>query len=376
MTSIPTIEAETLIVGAGVLGSAVALHLARLGHTGVQVVDVDLDGTQSSSELNAGGVRATFNQRLNIEMSQLTIDYLAQNAEEVGYRACGYLWLQNAERMESSLRSRELQLQMGWPVEAWDLPQLRRERPFLDRGEHLVGALYAPRDGLVNPNLLKNFLRQEARNLGVGFVDRIWVDQVEYPSDWDRVQTVKLLGRQFPRRLETHSKIQILSQQATGLTEAVLPVELRAKRVINCAGPWAGHLAKILGYTSPVYPVRRQISIFDCRDVDLTPFGMFIDSSGVYFHPEATNGLAGYATRGEKPGVNFEYEGEDFFNEWIWPHLYELSSGFEKLRHLTGWGGLYEVSPDESAILGASGVGHRRGPTGRFLKPTPFLGTE
>jgi glycine/D-amino acid oxidase-like deaminating enzyme len=111
-------------------------------------------------------------------------------------------------------------------------------------------------------------------------------------------------------------------------------------------------VAQILGYSSPAVPVRRQVSIFDCKEVDLTPYGMIVDTSGVYFHPEATNGLAGFATQNEPSGINYQYDGENFFNEFIWPALYERSTCFEKLKHLTGWAGLYEVSPDECAILG------------------------
>ena len=88
--------------------------------------------------------------------------------------------------------------------------------------------------------------------------------------------------------------------------------------------------------------------------MDLTPYGMIVDPSGVYFHPEASNGLAGFANRDEPEGVNYQYDGESFFTENIWPALYERASGFERLKHLTGWAGLYEVSPDESAIIGAA----------------------
>jgi glycine/D-amino acid oxidase-like deaminating enzyme len=122
--------------------------------------------------------------------------------------------------------------------------------------------------------------------------------------------------------------------------------------VVNAAGPWAKDVARMLGYQSPSYNVRRQISLFDCRDVDLSPYGMIVDPSGVYFHPEAGYILGGVAERDEPRGQNFAYGGEEFFQEKIWMPLAERSSKFEALRHLNGWGGLYEVSPDESAIIG------------------------
>ncbi len=52
-------RADVLIVGGGVIGASVAWALARRGVTGIVVVDLDLAGLYASSELNAGGVRAT-----------------------------------------------------------------------------------------------------------------------------------------------------------------------------------------------------------------------------------------------------------------------------------------------------------------------------
>ncbi len=339
---------DTLIVGGGLIGSSVALHLARLGVRNIRVVDFDLEGSLSSSELNAGGVRATWGQPINIRMSQLSIDYFAQHADEVGYRPCGYLWLKTPETLPAALKSRELQQSMGWEVQAWDVAELRRRVPFIDKTDDLAGAVFAPRDGLVNPNLLKNHYRAKAREMGVVFEDRTWVGGAMRKNGKWIVHARQLHSPAFHE-----AKLSVFA----GLPEMEgLPwttISLEADRVVNCAGAWAPKLASILGYACPSQPVRRQVCIFDARGVDLTPYGMIVDPSGVYFHPEATNGLAGFATPGEPPGVNYEYDGERFFEESIWPALFERSTGFEQLKHLTGWAGLYEVSPDESAIIGS-----------------------
>ena len=326
------------------------MHLSEKGMNHIRVIDFDLEGTLSSSELNAGGVRATWVQPINILMSKLSIEYFERVAHEVGYRACGYLWLHPHSRWPAVLDSRQRQVQHGWPVEVWDTSELKRRVPFIDRTEDLAGALFAPRDGLINPNLLKNHYRERARARGVIFEDRSLLREVSYLHEAGEY-AISAQVEKFETPLSHDAKLQAASIPSP-VHSSGSQIEYRAKVIVNCAGPWAAHVAQILGYESPCYPLRRQVSIFDCRDVDLTPYGMIVDSSGVYFHPEAMNGLAGFATRHEAQGVNFHYDGEAFFQDYLWPALYERSSQFERLKHLTGWAGLYEVSPDECAILG------------------------
>jgi FAD-dependent oxidoreductase domain-containing protein 1 len=356
-----TRKVGTLVVGAGLVGSSVAWHLARLGATEVRVIDFDLEGGLSSSELNAGGVRATFAQPANIEMSRLTIDYFATVAEEVGYRACGYLWLHGEEKLKRALSARERQQALGWKSEAWDVAEMKRRVPFIDKTEGIAGALFAARDGLVNPNRLKNHYREKARALGVEFDDRVLLSGASVGK------SVTVDAQVFPRILTAEDKIEILSGGAARFGPGIVRYE--AERVINCAGAWAAAVAKMLGHACPSVPVRRQVCVFDSREVELSRHGMVVDTSGVYFHPEASNGMAGIALQ-ESPGINYAYDGESFFNDHIWPALYERSSGFERLKHLTGWAGLYEVSPDESGIIGpVAGA-----PEGRVFEAHSFSG--
>jgi FAD-dependent oxidoreductase domain-containing protein 1 len=347
---------DVFIIGAGVLGSSVALHLAKAGVSGIRVVDLDLEGTLSSSELNAGGVRATFNHPINIQMSKVSIEYFAQHAADMGYRDVGYLWLQKPETMPRALKSAEVQRSLGWKVDELDVAGVRKQVPFIDKTDDLAGAVFAPRDGLVNPNLVKIHYRNEAKKLGVKFEDRVFVQSAEEVSAGE----MKVKALKLAQDIGQEEKVALYQGKLSEASAKVLGnVEYTASTIINCAGPWAAEIAKILGYESPSFAVRRQISIFDCRDVDLSHSGMIVDTSGVYFHPEAMNGLAGFANHDEQRGVNYVYDGEAFFMEYIWPPLYERSTKFERLKHMTGWAGLYDVSPDESSIIGKATRGKR-----------------
>jgi glycine/D-amino acid oxidase-like deaminating enzyme len=242
-----------------------------------------------------------------------------------------------------------------------DVAQLKNKVPFIDKTDDLVGGLFGGQDGLVNPNRLKEHYREEAVASGAKFLDGVWVCganaavvQTSVQKNGSSPAPMTIRAFQFSSALSSEKKKQLLTENPETLTQEVGEwIEIRAQKVVNAAGAWAPHFAKILNYASPSVPVRRQISLFHARDLDLTPYGMMIDPSGVYFHPEAIYGLSGFANRDEPPGFDFRYDGEKFFQEYIWPALYERATAFESLKHVSGWSGLYENSPDHHAIVGA-----------------------
>jgi len=348
-------KTDYLVIGAGLIGSAIAMGLTKLGADRVMIVDLDLTGEWSSSELNAGGVRATWSQKVNLLTSKTSIEYFAKHASEVGYKDSGYLWLHRAGTFDQALKAREMHVANGWAVDVLDIPALRAKVPFIDKTDDLVGAIYGVKDGLVNPNRLKEHYREQALKKGAQFHHGVWVTEgVRHLSDAGGVTKVKAF--QFSTQLSSEEKKKMLCEDPSTFVEGASVgqwIEIEAKNVVNAAGAWAPRLAKILGYASPSVPLRRQISLFQTRDVDLTNYGMIIDPSGVYFHPESIYGLSGFATPSERPGFNFQYDADSFFEEHIWPPLYERSTAFESLKHVSGWAGLYENSPDHHAIVGA-----------------------
>lgn len=335
-------EPRILIIGAGIAGSSLAMHLAERGEEGILVVDPDLAGARSSSELNAGGVRATWWREVNIEMCARSIDWYRKHREEFGFRETGYLWLYGPELWDGAVRHADVQRGLGWPVELLEPAEVARRWPVIDLLDGIAGATFSPKDGLISPNAVKEHYRSRARERGVVFQDRRLAVRID--REGERVEAVHL--RAIADAPEAHRSLE--SPVADGAQEVIRP-----ERVVNAAGPWASRIAELMG--SPVHSraVRRQISVFASRDVDLADLGMLVDTTGVYVHHEAGNLLlAGYSPPGDPPSYDFHYDGPAFFETEIWPRLAARISAMERLDHVRGWAGLYALTPDNSAILG------------------------
>ena len=338
---------DVAIIGAGIIGSSVAMALGERGLKAV-VVDVDLSGRLSSSERNAGGVRATWWQPVNIALCRASIEYYEKIAAEVGFRQKGYLWLYDDQSWGGAVSHLDLQRQLGHQIEQLSPQEVARRVPEIDKLEGIAGATFSPRDGLINPNLLKQHYRERSRTLGACYIDRVFIHAISPESD-----EVRIACWQADENLPEEGLMRLMAQDARE-TEAETGhlFELRAGALAICCGAWSPNLVKLVGIETPTEAVRRQICLVDNRQTNLAAYGMIVDTSGVYFHNEGPHVLAGYSPPETPPGYSFKYDGEDFFLKEIWPRLYARMSGFERLRHVTGWAGLYAVTPDRSAIVG------------------------
>jgi sarcosine oxidase subunit beta len=361
-------RAGVLVVGGGVIGTGIAWALAERGVRDVVVVDLDLAGVYASSELNAGGVRATWWQPVNVDACRATLAWFAANAAELGFRAAGYLWLYDDPALwQNALAKAPMQNERGLGVEILTPDDVGRRFPILDRalGE-LVGATFSPRDGLVNPNAVRAGYRRRAQALGVRFLDRHYVSGAA---------TALAAGAAGPlRRVEWVDAIELAHGDPTDaggvlrqiLTHHVVPTrhargELRiaCDAVVNALGAWSPVFSAKLGVRDVTEPVRRQIALVHVHASDvpagvrLAEQGMIVDASGLYFHPEGPHILAGYSIPDEPAGFDFRYDGDAFFEAEIWPRLAHRARTFERCGHVRGWAGLYAVTPDRSGVAGA-----------------------
>lgn len=338
-------HAGTLIVGGGLIGSAVAMHLARMGDDGVVCIDPDLGGARSSSELNAGGVRATWWRPVNIDLCARTIDFLARHADEFSFRPHGYLWLYGPDLWRGARAHMGLLNRRGRDVEVLSPAVVGARWPFIDRLDGIAGATFSPHDGLVDPHAVREHYRRHARAAGARFIDRSLLVGLAGPPGRMRARVAELDGAEAAAgALETPG-----TRPAGESTHTIA-----CTRIVNAAGAWAGPVARTMGYAVPCRAVRRQLCVARHTGVDLEGLGMVVDTTGCYFHPESGDLLlAGYSPPGDAAGHRFHYDGAAFFEAEVWPRLAARCGAFDRLQHLRGWAGLYELSPDNSALLGA-----------------------
>lgn len=345
----PAVERyDVVLIGGGIIGSSVAMGLAERGLRAA-VVDIDLAGRLSSSEKNAGGVRATWWQPVNIRLCEASIRYYEKIAAEVGFRQKGYLWLYDEETWPKACEHLELQRSLGHAIEPLTAAEVNRRVPEIDRLEGIAGATFSPSDGLINPNLLKEHYRERSRERGAVYFDHVYVHQGAAESN-----EVRLQCWQSEQALSDAGLIRMMTEDGPGEAEAGRLFELRAEAVAITTGAWSDNAIALFGLKNYSEPIRRQICVVDNRVTNFAAYGMIVDTSGVYFHNEGQHILAGYSPPDTPPGHHFNYDGEPFFVEEIWPRMYERMTCCERLRHVSGWAGLYEVSPDRSAILGGA----------------------
>ena len=166
---------DYVIMGAGLIGSSTAMHLSTFlsnKEKSIAVLDADISGRFSSSELNAGGARSTWGQDINIKLAMESISYLNQEKESTGFHPCGYLWLQKKGEEKNSQKLLKKWNSHGLEVEWLDIQKIQERLPFIDKTEDLSGALFSPKDGLFNPNRLKIVLQKKAMENAVEFIDR------------------------------------------------------------------------------------------------------------------------------------------------------------------------------------------------------------
>ncbi|HZS15872.1 MAG TPA: FAD-binding oxidoreductase [Candidatus Dormibacteraeota bacterium] len=321
----PPASAECVIVGGGVVGCSLAYHLAR---GGMRPLLLERGGLgEGSTARNAGGVRQQFSTEVNVRVGMLSHRMLERFPEEIGatadLREIGYLFLAGtAEEAEQFARNVEMQHRVGLrEAELLDVERARELVPEL-RTDDLHAATFCPSDGLAGPNEVTGGYAAAARRLGAAVVEGCEVAEVT--RDRGRVSGVRTTAGE----------------------------RVSAGIVVNCAGPYASVVGRMAGVEIPVRPFRRHIFVTEpFRLSRPVPFTVDFHTS-FYMHPEGEGLLLGMSDPDEP--ASFDTSVSWDFLEHLIEHATWRVPALERAEIHTGWAGLYEVSPDNQAIVGES----------------------
>ncbi|MCZ6638870.1 MAG: FAD-binding oxidoreductase [Candidatus Dadabacteria bacterium] len=353
---------DILFIGAGIMGSASAYALSKeLKEKGqnlsIGVIDLDLEGEHSSTLKNAGGVRATWRNRANIELCKYSIDFYETISEEIQFRKLGYYWMHDKRSWEEINKNYPLYKKYGLPVELHSTDDISRFLPFVDNLEGVSGLSISKKAGLIDHYSLREYYRREARLRGVKFLDRLYVRGIVIKNGQASQVTAYDLRTSDTEHKNLDGIVQSFLVEGE-VEHHFKEISFRCGVLINTAGAWGPRVSEMYGFKDTmVKPRRRQMVVMKCPDVDLSSYGMIIDTSDIYFHNESGNILAGYSNMDEPYGYNFEFsfggmDEKSLFVKHIWVPLWKRISKFEKVKFIRGWAGIYAETPDRSGYLG------------------------
>ena len=147
-------QTEVVIIGGGIVGCAIAYHLARIGITDVVLLERKklTCGTTWHAAGLVGQLRATRNMtELAKYTSELFAGLEAETGQATGFRQNGSIAVAlHPERFEELKRGASMARNFGLEVEVIGPAEIRERHPLVNL-EGVVGGVFLPKDGQTNP---------------------------------------------------------------------------------------------------------------------------------------------------------------------------------------------------------------------------------
>lgn len=286
------VSADAVVVGAGVIGSSIALELARSGLR-VVVVDRASGAGQGSTSASSAVIRYNFSTLAGVATAWEAHFCWSAWAEHLGHDVGDLARFERSGMvmLDAEVAPRDAWLplfdEVGVPYEEWDSATLAERIPGIDTGRYwppkridddrfwteangTIGAVYTPDAGYVtDPALAAQNLAAAAASEGADFRFRCTVTAVESAD-----------GR-------------VTAVVADDGTRFVAPV------VVNAAGPWSRGLNELAGvggdFNINVRPMRQEVAHVLAPEGFHPPGAVgpaFADIDlGTYFRGETGGGL-------------------------------------------------------------------------------------
>jgi sarcosine oxidase, subunit beta len=347
--------ADVVVVGAGVMGTSIALQLARRRAGRVVVCEkshVASGPTGRSSAL----LRRHYSIELYARMAARSFELYSNFEELTGRPAeitrCGLVMAVGPEDAPALRETVAMMQRLGVKVEEVAARDLPRVVPGVSV-DGLGAAAWETDTGYGDPASVSQAYAARARELGVEI------------------------------RQDTHvSGFTVSRGRISGVRTSA--GDLSTATVVNAAGPWGAALSRAVGVDLPIVASRQQLVILRPRTDAAAARPVLVDMvDRAYYRPE-TGGLVLVGTR-NRAGVSAPVD-PDAFSERVDPDRVAWTAeaaarrfpGFADAEAAGGYASVYDLTPDLHFVIERSpkvpGLVHALGFSGHGFKHSPVIG--
>jgi sarcosine oxidase subunit beta len=320
---------DTIIIGAGSLGTPSAYYMAEAGLKVLVLESVPSVG-QGSNKRAIGGIRATHSDPAKIRMCLRSIEIFStfkdRFGDDIEWDECGYSFVAYTEREETILKELlVIQKSYGLHNDWHETDDLLKIIPDLNP-VGLLGGTFSPKDGSASPLLANHAYYTHAVRLGAQF--NFSEPVISMQVDHDRITAVTTTKDSYS-----------------------------ADVVINAAGADAARIGLMADLNLPVKPDSHEAAITEPVARFLGP--MVVDirpaegSSNYYFYQHITGQVIFCIT--PKPNAWGDDVSEtSSFLPMVARRMIEIMPRLKNIRVRRTWRGLYPMTPDGFPIIGRS----------------------
>jgi sarcosine oxidase subunit beta len=316
---------DVIVVGGGVIGMATANYLSQ-ANIKLAVIERKYLGSGSTGRC-IGGIRQQFSTPASIRLMQESLQLFEQMEEEfprgIEFHRGGYLFLAHEPGMvEVFEKNIAVQRKENVNVSLLSPEEVKDVVPCVNTDGLLAGA-YCPDDAQAFPFPVLH-----------GYWNRI----TQRGGDFYLANPVD--------SIEKNKHFTLILADGTVLESA---------KVVLCAGPWTGQMAKTMGLDLPLFPERHEAVITERIPAFFEPMIVDYRSDGCYFHQLISGQvIACYTPVPNVPGIHEDVTFE--FMVEIGRRMSRLVPDLKKSAVLRNWSGSYTMTPDGNPIVDESEI--------------------
>jgi len=327
-------QAQVVVIGGGIVGCSVAYHLTKLGWKDVVLLErkVLACGTTWHAAGLVGQLRASHNLT---RLAQYTCDLFGtleqETGQATGFKQNGSLSLAtNNGRFEELKRGASMARCFGLEVEVITPADARSMWPLLNTDD-LVGAVFLPKDGQLNPMDVAQAIARGAKMGGASIYE--------------------------------HTKVTAIHREGGRVTGVATDQgDIVAEYVVNCGGMWGREIGKMCGVNVPLHAAEHFYIVTEPIEALTPDLAVLRDPDGcTYYKEDAGKLLVGAFEPAAKPwgmdGIPEDFEFDQLPEDW--DHFEPiLNNALHRIPMLKDAGiqlffcGPESFTPDDRYILG------------------------